>query len=89
MRSVSRLVLADDPARGLVSAAVFCFRRYSAVRPLSSLVACQLLIHLEQFGYALGFRHLCGKTVSSHLGFLFFSRRAGTNYLAYKGTKIF
>ena len=54
-----------------------------------SLAACQLLIHLEQFGYALGFRHLCGKTVSSHLGFLFFSRRAGTNYLAYKGTKIF
>ena len=32
VRSVSRLVLADDPASALISAAVFCFRRYSAVR---------------------------------------------------------
>ena len=66
VRSVSRLVLADDPASGLISAAVFCFRRYSAVRPLLSLAAGQLLIHPEQFGYALGFRHLRRKTVSCH-----------------------
>ena len=37
MRSVSHLVLADDPASGLVSAAVFCFRRYSAARVLFQL----------------------------------------------------
>ena len=82
MRSVSRLVLADDPASGLTSAAVFCFRRYSAARVL-----------FQQFSARGGFDRAysmgCTAAVPLSVGVLCGRSPRARVQFPYKGTKNF